>query len=178
MYISEIKTTAPETDMTGTRRMIYERMAATGTAFRRVDNDPAITVDDCEEISARLESPTVKSLLVANRQLTKFYLVVMPGHKPFITRDFTASVGVSRVSFVKPETLMEKLGVEVGAATPLSIIADKEATIRLIIDEELMGRERMLLPDGTPTCYLDIATKDLLERYLPGSGHIPEVFPL
>ncbi|MCM1377542.1 MAG: prolyl-tRNA synthetase associated domain-containing protein [Clostridium sp.] len=174
MFISEIKSGAPDVFSTPVQQQIYEALADSGVPFRRVDNDPAITVDQCAEISDRLQSPTVKSLLVANRQLTKFYLVVMPGDKPFITRDFTAALGVSRVSFVKPEILLEMLGVEVGAATPLAVIADKERKIRLILDADLKERERMLLPDGTTTCYMDIATSDLLTRYLPAISHIPE----
>lgn len=174
MYISEIKESKPETFSTEVQESIYATMERCGMLFRRVDNDPAITVDDCEEISAKLQSPTVKSLLTANRQLTKFYLIVMPGHKPFVTRDFTAAMGVSRVSFVKPEILKEKLGVEVGAATPLALTADTDCSIRLILDEELRDRERMLLPDGTTGCYLDVATADFLNLYLPLTGHTAE----
>lgn len=175
MKISEIKTTPPESFSTPTQREIYQLLQRAGCSWTRVDNDPAITVDECEEIAERLGAPTVKSLLVANRQLTKFYLVVMPGHKPFVTRDFTAALGVSRVSFVKPEVLHSMLGVEVGSATPLAIVADKDRVIRLIIDKEATDRPAMLLPDGTTTCYMNIATDDLLGKYLPLTGHSPEI---
>ncbi|MCM1153336.1 MAG: hypothetical protein NC328_06760 [Muribaculum sp.] len=180
MFISDILTSVPEHFSTPTQKLIYEKMDQTGVSFRRVDNDPAISVDDCEEISRRLDAPTVKTLFVANRQLTKFYLVVMPGHKPFITRHFTGALGVSRVSFVKPEVLMEKLGLEVGSATPLAIAADKGTDptaggdgIMLVLDEDLRHRRRMLIPDGTSTCYLDIATSDLIDKYLPATDHTP-----
>lgn len=174
MFISTPVSEAPASVSTPVQAMVYDFLKNSGTSFRRVDNDPAISVEDCEEISRILEAPTVKSLLVANRQLTAFYLVVMPGHKPFITRDFTAALGVSRVSFVKPEILKEMLGVEVGAATPLAIVADKERKIRLILDKELLDREMMLLPDATTTCYLAVSTADLLNRYLPLAAREPE----
>lgn len=174
MNISEIKSTAPEAFDTPTQELIYQTLEKSGIEWTRVDNDPAITVDDCEAISERLGAPTVKSLLVANRQLTKFYLVVMPGHKPFVTRDFTAALGVSRVSFVKPELLQEMLGVEVGSATPLAIVADKENKIRLVVDKEVMARRSMLLPDGTTTCYMNIPSSALIESYIPLTGHEAE----
>lgn len=175
MYISEVIKGAPEAYKTETQRLIYDQLMRSGIEYSRVDNDPAISVDDCEEISERLGAPTVKTLFVANRQLTKFYLVVMPGHKPFITRDFTAALGVSRVSFVKPEILMEMLGLEVGSATPLAIVADKGQSIRLVIDHEVTDRERMLIPDGTTTCYMNIRSEDLLTKYLPSIGCIPDI---
>ena len=174
-YISEIKHTVPEDFKTETQRHIYETLEKSGISWQRVDNSPAITVDDCEEISERLHAPTVKSLLVANRQLTKFYLVVMPGHKPFVTRDFTAALGVSRVSFVKPELLMSKLGLEVGSATPLAIVADEDMSIRLIIDRDVLQRPSMLLPDGTTECYMNIPTDGFMQSYLPLTGHEAEI---
>lgn len=175
MYISEIKSVPPERYTTATQQKIYETLDKAGMTWTRVDNSPAISVDDCEDISRRLDAPTVKSLLVANRQLTKFYLVVMPGHKPFVTKDFTAALGVSRVSFVKPELLMEKLGLEVGSATPLAIVADAAGEIRLVIDKDVLERESMLLPDGTTTCYMNIPTRQYMERYLPLTGHEADI---
>lgn len=175
IYISEIKDKKPEEFKTETQKLIYETLEKSGISWKRVDNAPAITVDDCEEISARLQAPTVKSLLVANRQLTKFYLVVMPGHKPFVTRDFTSALGVSRVSFVKPEMLMSKLGLEVGSATPLAIVADSNMSIRLIIDKEVLSRPSMLLPDGTTECYMKIPTEDFMHSYIPLTGHEAEI---
>lgn len=171
MKISEIKRSAPEEFSTSLQQKIYETLAESGIEFTRVDNEPAVTVESCEELSRVLEAPTVKSLLVANRQLTNFYLVVMPGHKPFVTREFTHALGVSRVSFVKPEVLLDMLQVEVGATTPLSIIADKENKIRLILDEELRNRDCMLIPDGTTTCYMNVSTADYMQKYLPLTGH-------
>lgn len=175
MKISEIKRDVPHSFTTATQQKIYETLLKSGISWTRVDNEAAITVDDCEEISRRLGAPTVKTLLVANRQLTKFYMVVMPGHKPFVTKDFTAALGVSRVSFVKPELLDTMLGLEVGACTPLAIVADTEQKIRLVIDREAVAQPGMLLPDGTTTCYMNIASSGLLENYLPLTGHAPEL---
>lgn len=175
MNISQIRTTPPGTFTTDTQRLIYQTLEKSHLPWTRVDNDPAITVDDCEEISERLQAPTVKSLLVANRQLTKFYLVVMPGHKTFVTKDFTAALGVSRVSFVKPEILMELLGLEVGSATPLAIVADRNNIVRLVIDREVLDRPSMLLPDGTTTCYMNIPAKEFMTNYIPLTGHTAEI---
>lgn len=174
MYISEIKTTTPQRFTNKTQSLIYYLLEKSGIKWERVDNDPAISVSDCEEISRKLNAPTVKSLLVANRQLTRFYLVIMPGDKPFITKDFTAALGVSRVSFVKPELLMDILGLEVGSATPLAIAADEGNQVRLIIDNEIIQKDSMLLPDGTTTCYMKIPTELFFKDYIPLTQHKPE----
>ena len=65
------------------------------------------------------------------------------------------------------------LGTEVGATTPLSLVADPERRVRLIIDKAAVQPESIGCPDGTTTCYMRIATADLLQKFLPTAGHEP-----
>lgn len=168
---SEIIKVAPASFVNETQRKVYEALERLGIAFARIDNDPALTMEDCVAIDAALGVPTVKTLLLCNRQQTTFYLYVMPGDKPFITKDFGAALQISRVSFAPAEKLHELLGTEVGATTPLSLVADPENRVRLIIDKAAVEPEAIGCPDGTTTCYMRLRTADLLERFLPATGH-------
>ena len=132
---SGIKTDTPAAFVNETQRLVYAALERLGIPVERIDNDPAVTMEDCEAVDAALGVPTVKSLLLCNRQQTMFYLYVMPGDKPFSTKDFGAALQISRVSFAPAEKLHEFLGTEVGATTPLSLIADPEKRVRLIIDQ-------------------------------------------
>ena len=168
---SEIRTTAPQEFVNDTQRRVYAALERLGISFGRIDNDPAVTMEDCIAIDEALGVPTVKTLLLCNRQQTMFYLYVMPGNKPFSTKDFGAALQISRVSFAPAEKLHEFLGTEVGATTPLSLVADPENRVRLIIDKAAVEPESVGCPDGTTTCYMRLRTADLLERVLPATGH-------
>ena len=170
---SEIKTTAPEAFVNDTQRRIYAGLELLGIPFGRIDNDPAVTMEDCIAIDEALGVPTVKTLLLCNRQQTVFYLYVMPGDKPFSTKDFGTALQISRVSFAPAAMLQEFLGTEVGATTPLSLIADTENRVRLIIDKAAVTPESIGCPDGTTTCYMRLKTADLLERFIPATEHEP-----
>ena len=170
---SAIKTEKPAAFVNETQRLVYATLERLGIPVERIDNDPAVTMEDCEAVDAALGVPTVKSLLLCNRQQTMFYLYVMPGDKPFSTKDFGAALQISRVSFAPAEKLHEFLGTEVGATTPLSLIADPEKRVRLIIDKAAVEPEAVGFPDVTTTCYMRMRTADLLDRFIPETGHEP-----
>ena len=170
---SGIKTEKPEAFVNETQRKVYAALERLGIPVERIDNDPAVTMEDCEAVDAALGVPTVKTLLLSNRQQTLFYLYVMPGDKPFSTKDFGAALQISRVSFAPAEKLHEFLGTEVGATTPLSLVADPDKRVRLIIDKAAVAPESIGFPDGTTTCYMRMRTADLLGKYIPAAGHEP-----
>mgnify|MGYP002231167529 CR=1 FL=1 len=49
----------------------------------RVDHDHADTMEDCLKIESILGAKICKNLFLCNRQKTAFYLLTMPGGKPF-----------------------------------------------------------------------------------------------
>ena len=173
IHTSEIKTEAPAVFANETQRLVYAALERLAIPYGRIDNDPAVTMEDCIAIDQALGVPTVKTLLLCNRQQTMFYLYVMPGDKPFSTKDFGAALQISRVSFAPAAMLQEFLGTEVGATTPLSLVADTENRVRLIIDKAAVAPESVGCPDGTTTCYMRIRTADLLEKFIPATNHTP-----
>ena len=173
IHTSEIRTEAPATFVNETQRLVYAALERLAIPYGRIDNDPAVTMEDCIAIDQALGVPTVKTLLLCNRQQTVFYLYVMPGDKPFSTKDFGAALQISRVSFAPAAMLQEFLGTEVGATTPLSLIADTGNRVRLIIDKAAVAPESVGCPDGTTTCYMRIRTADLLQKFIPATNHEP-----
>lgn len=172
-YISDVKTVAPAQYKTDLQRHVYEMLAKLDIPFRRVDCDDAITMEDCEAINAALDMKTVKTLLLCNRQQTAFYLFVTAGDKPFITRDFSHALDISRVSFAPAELLLSMLHTPVGAATILSLIVDNERRVNLVIDRDVIEDEWFGCSDGTTSGYMKIRTSDLIERFLPALGRKP-----
>lgn len=170
---SGIRTEKPAAFVNETQRKVYAALERLGIPVERIDNDPAVTMEDCVAVDAALGVPTVKTLLLCNRQQTVFYLHVMPGDKPFSTKDFGAALQISRVSFAPAEKLREFLGTEVGATTPLSLVADPDKHVRLIIDKAAVAPEAIGFPDGTTTCYMRMRTADLLGKFIPAAGHEP-----
>ena len=171
LYVSEVKTEAPKVFESELQQRIYETFADLDIHFERVDNDPAITMEDCALINERLDMKTVKTLFLCNRQQTNFYLFVTLDGKPFVTKDFSAALGISRVSFATEELLFSMLGTKIGATTVLSSIMDTENKVRIVFDKEVLENEWYGCTDGTTTSYMKLKTSDVLEKYIPFTKH-------
>ena len=165
-YVSEPVSTPPPVFETPLQQAIYEAFARLDIPFVRVDTDPGITMEDCRHISAGLGTDIVKTVFVCNRQQTEFYLYVMPADKPFVTREFCGVLGIPRVSFASADKLHELTGVEPGATTILSAVWPAAAAVHMVLDRAVASADRFACTDGTDTCFVRIATKDLLEKYL------------
>ena len=167
-YVSEAMGTPPDVFSTPLQQAVYERFAACGIAFERVDTDPGITMEDCEHISARIGVQIVKTIFLCNRQQTEFYLYVTSHNKPFVTREFCGALGIPRVSFASSEKLWELTGAHVGATTVLSGVWPACAGVHLVMDASLAASEWFACTDGTPTCFVKLRTRDLLDKFLSG----------
>ena len=92
---------------------VYDFLDKLGIAYQRVDHEAAMTMEACEEIDRTLGDDTTicKNLFLCNRQETNFYLLLMPGDKPFKTKDLSAQIHSARLSFAKPEYMEKYLDI-------------------------------------------------------------------
>ena len=91
MYLSPAYTTAPaEAD----ERVgaVYAALDTLGIPYTRFEHDATATMEDCAAVGKALEGTICKNLFLCNRQQTAFYLLTMPGDKPFHTKDLSAQI--------------------------------------------------------------------------------------
>ena len=123
----------------------YDLLDQLGIPYDRVDHDPADTIEDCVAIEEYLGAPICKNLVLCNRQKTAFYLLLMDGQKPFRTKELSARIGSSRLSFAPAEEMERLLGVTPGSATILALMNDRDHQVRLILDKSVAA-----IPASTP----------------------------
>lgn len=176
--VSEIITSKPVDFNSELHKKVYNTLEKLEIPFERVDTDEAITMEDCVEIGRKLDTNIVKTLFLCNRQKTNFYLFVTTDDKPFVTKDFSRVLGISRVSFASPEMLFDMLGTKVGAATVLSCVFDEKNKVRIILDKDAVSGRWYGCSDGTTTGYMKLKTEDLIHKYIPFANHIPTIIEI
>ena len=112
-----------------------------------------------------------KNLFLRNRQKTEFYLLMMPGAKPFKTKDITKQLGCARLSFAEPEFMQEFLDITPGSVSVLGLMNDKENRVRLVIDKDILSGEYIGCHPCINTSSLAIKTADILHTFLPAVRH-------
>lgn len=170
-YVSDIMTTPPAEFSSELQQKVYETFARLGIPYERVDTDPGITMEDCQNIDAKIGVRIVKTVFLCNRQQTEFYLYVTTDDKPFVTRDFCGALGIPRVSFASADKLWDLTGVLPGATTMLSAILPSAGGVHLVMDRAVAEGEWFACTDGTSTCFVKLRTEDLLSKYLPATSH-------
>jgi len=149
----------------------FALLDALGIPYLRVEHEPADTMELCAAISDALQVRICKNLFLCNRQQTAFYLLTMPEDKPFHTRDLGPQIGSSRLSFAPAEKMLSLLGCAPGSCSVLGLANDTGHAVQLLIDRETAAAERFACHPCDNTGSLSFRTRDLLERFLPDTGH-------
>ena len=174
MYIREVFTGHPENGVCSeAEARCYDLLDSLSIAYSRVGHDAAFTMAELAGAEAALGVSVCKNLFLTNRQQTAFYLLLMPGDKPFKTKYLSAQLGTARLSFAGEEQLMHYLGVTHGSASVLGLMFDTEKRAQLVIDSELRGAEFFGCHPCKNTATLKIRTADVLETLLPALGRVP-----
>ena len=140
-------------------------------AYQRLDHWPADSMEVCGEIDKSLNAVICKNLFLSNRQETEFYLLLIPGNKPFKTKYLSAQLGVSRLSFGKETYMEEFLDNTPGSATVLGLMNDTRNRVRLVIDRDVLTHEYLGCHPCINTSSLKLRTKDVFETFLKAVHH-------
>lgn len=150
---------------------VYELLEKLDIPYLRVDHEAAATVDDCHDVDEALGIHICKNLFLCNRQKTDFYLLMMPGLKKFKTKELSAQLGVSRLSFAEAAYMEEFLDITPGSVSVMGLMNDKEHRVRLLIDRELLQDAFVGCHPCVNTSSLRLRMRDILEKFLPHVGH-------
>lgn len=184
------------TDTTGRQERelrVYELLDSIGVEYDRLDHEAAMTMEVCAEINAAFGRMTLeefkaedkeertkhaivcKNLFLCNRQRTKFYLLMIPGDKKFLTKNLSAQINSARLSFAGEEDMLRYLDITPGSVSVLGLMNDSENSVQLLIDSDVLQSEYMGCHPCINTSSLRMKTKDLIEKILPAIHHEPVV---
>ena len=137
-----------------------------------------MTMEACAEIDRALGADMCKNLFLCNRQQTDFYLLMMPGDKLFRTKDLSAQIGSSRLSFASGAHMERLLGVSSGSVSVLGLLHDRNREVQLLIDRDVLAGEWIGCHPCVNTSSLRLRTADLTGRILPALGVTPRTVRL
>ena len=157
---------------------VYDFLDKLSIGYDRVDHPAAMTMEDCATIDQVLMAPTCKNLLLCNRQCTDFYLLLMPGNKPFKTKELSKQIASSRLSFADGTYMEAFLDITPGSLSVLGLMNDKAQRVRLLIDADVIREDTFGCHPCINTTTLKFSTQDLLNKIIPATEHPYEMVEL
>lgn len=149
----------------------YELLDSLNIEYRRADHDPADTIADCELVEKLLGAKICKNLFLTNRQRSEFYLLLMPGEKPFKTKFLSKQIGSARLSFAGAEDMEKHLNICPGSVSVLGLMNDREGAVQLLMDRELLNEAEFACHPCLNTSTVAFKTDELMNKLLPALGH-------
>ena len=149
----------------------YDYLDALGIGYQRTDHERADNMEACNVIDAVLGVTICKNLFLCNRQKTVFYLLMMPGGKKFKTKELSKQIDSARLSFAEPEDMLKYLDIEPGAVSIMGLMNDRGHDVHLLIDEDVLKGEFIGCHPCVCTSSLKIRTEEILQKFLPATGH-------
>ena len=149
----------------------YDWLDRIGVRYQRTDHERADNMEACNVIDSVLGVVICKNLFLCNRQKTVFYLLMMPGDKKFKTKELSAQINSARLSFAEPEDMLRLLDIEPGAVSIMGLMNDRDRAVQLLIDEDVLREEYIGCHPCVCTSSLRIRTTDVIDRFLPSTGH-------
>ena len=156
----------------------YDLLDRLGIAYRRADHEAAMTMQSCLAVDEAMGVEMCKNLLLCNRQQTAFYLLLIPGSKPFKTKDLSAQIGSSRLSFASADAMEQLLDITPGSLTLLGLMNDPENKVQLLIDADVLSAEYFGCHPCINTSSVTMKTADVTEKLIPALGHAPTIVNL
>ena len=135
----------------------YALLDSLGIEYYRVDHEHADTIEACHGIESVLGCGICKNLFLCNRQATEFYLLLLPGDKPFASAEHMEAL----------------LDITPGSVSVLGLMNDAQRRVHLLIDNDLLADEYIGCHPCINTSTLRIAMGDVLHKLIPAMGHEP-----
>lgn len=145
-------------------------LAELGIAVSTIRHPPLYTVADSQALRGEIAGGHTKNLFLKDKK-DNFFLVTVGEDAVVDLKQIHQLIGAaSRVSFGKPEMLMELLGVTPGAVTVFGIVNDRENRVKLVLDKDLMDHSVINAHPLTNEATTSIAAADLI-RFVEATGH-------
>ena len=159
--------------MPKTEDELYQRFRALGIAWTTHRHAPLRTVEESRRLRGDLPGGHCKNLFLKDKK-DRLWLVVTLEDAPVDLKTLDKRIGSARLSFGKPDLLMEVLGVGPGAVTPFALINDAACRVSPVLDAAMM-RETLLnyhpLHNEATTA---VGSADLI-AFVRSCGHQPQV---
>jgi Ala-tRNA(Pro) deacylase len=159
-----------------TRQDLLARLEELGIATQTLDHEAVFTVAESSLLERELPGGHTKNLFLKDKK-DRLFLVVALGYAHIDLKTLHKTLGADRLSFGRPELLMEVLGVPAGSVTPFALINDKARRVTVILDADMMRHERLNYHPLQNTATTNIAREDLL-RFIRACGHEPRILPV
>ena len=159
--------------MPATREELFDRLKSLGIETKTREHAAVFTVEEARALTGAIPGGHCKNLFLKDDK-GQIWMIVCLGESRIDLKAAPAKIGSRRLSFGKPDLLLEVLGVEPGSVTPFGLINDKDCRVNVVLDAAMMAHEIVNYHPLQNTATTAIRSADLL-AFIKSCGHDPKI---
>ena len=159
--------------MPATREELFDRLKSLGIETKTREHAAVFTVEEARALTGAIPGGHCKNLFLKDDK-GQIWMIVCLGESRIDLKAAPAKIGSRRLSFGKPDLLLEVLGVEPGSVTPFGLINDKDCRVNVVLDAAMMAHEIVNFHPLRNTATTAIRSADLV-AFIKSCGHDPKI---
>jgi Ala-tRNA(Pro) deacylase len=133
----------------------------------------AHTVDEAKRLRGEILGSHCKNLFLKDKK-GQLWLIVALESRQIDLKTLPKTIGSARLSFSKPELLMETLGITPGSLTPFALMNDTDLKVQVILDAAMLANEPVNYHPLSNEATTSLSSADLL-KFIAHCGHTPRI---
>ncbi len=162
--------------MPATRSDLFACLHQLGIETKTFEHSPLFSVEESRKLRGEIAGGHTKNLFLKDKK-ERVFLVVAEEDAEIDMKGLHKRIGSARLSFGRPDLLLELLGVAPGSVTPFAVINDADRRVSVVVDEPLLRHARLNFHPLENTSTSTIAREDFL-AFLRHTGHAPAILPV
>jgi Ala-tRNA(Pro) deacylase len=150
---------------------LYAQLDELGLPHHTEEHRAVFTVAEGQDVKARLPGGHSKNLFLKDKS-GAYVLISALGRTEIKLNQLHKRIGTKRLSFGKPDALLDLLGVVPGSVTVFSVLNDTEQKVRLILDKALFTHDAVWFHPMRNTASTRMAPQDIV-TFAEATGHTP-----
>ena len=135
--------------------------------YELFNHKPVSSIEECKQIEDFIGGRICKNLFLKTTNGKIKVLLIIDADKKFVTKDISKKLETSRLSFCTADEMIESLNTSPGSLSIMSLIFDKDNSIGLAIDKDVIQDEFIYCHPCQNDATLKIKTKDVIEILIP-----------
>lgn len=153
--------------MDNPQEKVFKILNALNIDYQLINHPAAFTVEDMDKMDMNRYGDGCKNLFLRDDKGKRHFLVVLHKDKNADLKSIQEQLGCTRLGFASEERLFKYLHLRKGEVTPLGIINDADASVEVVLDNDLVGKNKLGVHpnDNTATVWLSFdALKIIIEQ--------------
>jgi len=159
--------------MTKAEDKLYAIFDKLDITYETHEHPPIMTVDEGRDFHHKIPGMHCKNLFMKDKK-GEIWLIVMPGDKRAHINQLQKIIGAARLSFGKPDLLLEILGITPGSVTPFALMNDTSRHVNVVLDEDMMEADMVNYHPLRNNASTSLKPSDLL-KFIKNLSYEPQI---